>query len=196
MSGKAAVVNMTLSKYLDEERKFVLNLTRLCGATNAVTVEYIIEAIIYINNHGIVEGQFIEENYLGSFFDDEEFLTRGDISVCSVQSLKDRYDLAKSTNDIEFLTLLRTKHRETRVFLIDQQLKERIRHLIEKRRKAVEHGAVWTAVISICGVIEHFPNSSFGQFMAPLLPQMLLSLPQIMDHPSCKEANGIGEDSN
>lgn len=76
MSVQAVVNNIISPNFLDAERKFELNLKRLSGATNAVTVDFMLETIVFINNNAVVEAQFIEEAYLGVIFDDDEFLAR------------------------------------------------------------------------------------------------------------------------
>jgi hypothetical protein len=161
---------------MDEENKFILNLTRLCGATNAVTLDFILETLVYINNNAVVEALFIEESYLVSIFDDEEFLQVGKISICSVQFLINRYEESKRNSDDDFLVLLRQKHRTARAFLNDDAIKDSIRQVIESRKETIKHQATWTTINNIFGLLQHFPTASISRLLYPLLPQLTQSV--------------------
>lgn len=164
---------------MDEEKKFLLNLTRLAGPTNAVTVDFMFETLVYINNNSVVEAQFIEANYLESIFDDDEFLQQGGIRICSVQVLLARYEEAKRNPEDNFLTLLRQKHRVARRFLDDEVMKKQIKDLIEIRKGTMEHRAIWTTIANIFGLLQHFPRCNLGRILAPLLPQMMQTVAQL-----------------
>jgi len=164
---------------MEEEKKFVLNLTRLCGPTNAVTVDFMFETLSYINNNSVVEAQFIEAIYLGSIFDDDEFLQKSGIRICSVQVLINRYEEAKRNPDDDFLPLLRNKHREAREFLNDEDVKNHIRTTIEVRNETMQNRAVWTTITTIFGLLQHFPKCNLGRLLSPLLPQMMENIQHI-----------------
>jgi hypothetical protein len=164
---------------MDEEKKFMHNLTRLAGPINAVTVDSMFETLSYINSNAVLEAEFIEGTYLGSIFDDEEFLQQSGIRICSVQILFSRYEEAKRNSDDVFLSLLRQKHRIARAFLDSDDVRRQIRELIEVRKGTMQHRAIWTTITNILGLLQHFPNCGIGRLLAPMLPQLLQTVQQL-----------------
>jgi hypothetical protein len=164
---------------MEEEKKFVLNLTRLCGPTNSVTVDFMFETLSYINANAVVEAQFIEAIYLGNIFDDDDFLLRVGIQICSVEVLINRYEEAKRNQDGDFLTLLRKKHREAREFLNSEGVKQQIKATIEVRKSTMQNRAIWDTIANIFGLLQNFPQCNLGRLLAPLLPQMMEIVQQI-----------------
>lgn len=63
------------------EKKFLLNLKRMMGRTDAVTPECFLEFLVFLNNDGIEELQFIEEAYTSVMFNDATL----NVAVCSVE---------------------------------------------------------------------------------------------------------------
>ena len=60
-----SVVNIFLPNFMDAEKSFQMNLLRLTGSTSAVTIDFMLETLIYINSNSVNEALFIEESYLG-----------------------------------------------------------------------------------------------------------------------------------
>lgn len=154
-------------------------MTRLCGPTSSVTVEFIFETLVYINNNAVVDAFFIEENYLSVIFDDDEFLTQCRISICSVQFLLNKYEEARRVNDEAFLLRLSQKHREARAFLDNNEIKEGIKAVIENRKEVMENRAIWATITNILGLLQHFPRTALGRLLAPIVPQLTQTVPQL-----------------
>ena len=156
---------------MDEETKFIHNLVRLAGPTNAVTVDFMLDTLLYINKNSIVEAQFIEVPYLESMFDDQEFLQHNNI-----QNLINNYEEAKRNSDDIFLTLLHQKHKLARMFLENEVIKKQIKDLIEVRKKLIENKLTEFTITNILQIVKYFPNSKVGQILQPLLPELMESI--------------------
>ena len=174
-----AVVNMILPNYMEEERLFIHNLTILGDTVQAVSFEIMVNTLMYISKNAVTEATFIGANYLGKLFDDEEFLDQGKIYICELDCLVKRYDEAKRNSDGEFLTLLRRKHRQAREFLDNDSMKERIHNLIALRNASMEKRAIWSTFVNLFGLLQLFPTSAIGQFLAPQMPQLMQTVPQL-----------------
>lgn len=77
------------------EKAFLMNVSRLCGKVEAITIDNVLELIQYASFHGITDILFIEEAYLGHLFSNQEFLDNAGIHVCSLLYLAARYEEAK-----------------------------------------------------------------------------------------------------
>jgi hypothetical protein len=167
------VSNIMLPNFKNAERSFQINLERMMGRTDAITVDHMLECIVFINNNAVSELLFIEQGYLGSIFNNEEFLVKGKVNICSIQILVNRYEQAKKDNDIEFLNLFRIAHREARMFLDDVGVKNTLRTLLEKRRATVEYQAYMNIVSSIATFMRDFGynkmiTTMFSEFLSQL----------------------------
>jgi hypothetical protein len=150
-----------------------MNLERMMGRTDAITVDHMLECIVFINNNAVSELLFIEQGYLGSIFNNEEFLVKGQVDICSVQILVNRFEQAKKDNDREFLSLFRIAHREARKFLDDEGVKSTLKSLLGKRRAMVEYQAYMNIVSSVANFMCDFGynkmlNTMFSDFLQQL----------------------------
>jgi hypothetical protein len=127
---------------MDQEKKFILNLIRLSGCTDAITIDLMFDSLSYINSNPVTEAQFIEGAYLGCIFADDDFLKRADILVCSLQGLIHKYDDAKRSSNEEFFSLWRKKHNEADAFLLDMAVQVRIRQLIIARKRILAQSSL------------------------------------------------------
>lgn len=166
---------------MDEENKFIHNLIRLAGPTNAVTIDFMFDTLLYINKKSIVEAQFIESSYLECIFDDEEFLQQTGIQICSIQDLFNKYEDSNTNSDDCFLMLLHKKHKLARAFLDNEVVKQQIKNLIEARKETMENRAIWTIITNIFEITQQFPDSKFVRLLSPLLPKLLEAIPQISE---------------
>ena len=164
---------------MDEDKLFIHNLTRLRGTISAVSIDAMFDSLMYVAKNAVIEAQFVEENYLGCMFDDEEFLEEGKIFICSLTCVINRYEEAKRNSDVNFLALLRKKHRQARQFLDNDATKERIGQLIDLRYATIENRAIWATIVNIFGLLQHFPRTAVGHLLAPLIPQLTEAVPQI-----------------
>lgn len=63
------------------EERFILNLTRMAGDTNAVFPEHFMEFCVHLTNEAVKELVDIESGYTAVVFNDEEF----DFPSCSME---------------------------------------------------------------------------------------------------------------
>jgi len=157
---------------MDEENKFIHNLTRLVGPTNAVTIDSMLNTLLYIDKNSITEAQFIESSYLESIIDDEEFLT----PIGSIRDLYNKYEKAIWNSDHSFLSLLHKKHKIAKAFLDNDVVKQQIKAVIETRKPVMENKAIWTTITNILELVQQFPHSNISRFLGPLLPKILQSV--------------------
>ena len=64
-----------------KEERFLLNLERIAGRTDAITPENMLEICAHIQSENIAELLFVEQNYIANLFNDTEL----DVVVCSVE---------------------------------------------------------------------------------------------------------------
>lgn len=57
----------------EKEERFILNLTRMTEATNAVFPEHFFELIVHLTNENVKELVILESGYTSMVFNDEEF---------------------------------------------------------------------------------------------------------------------------
>jgi hypothetical protein len=67
----------------DRDERFLLNLTRMAGDTNAVFPDHMMEFVVYLTNENVRELVFIESAYTSIIFNDEEF----NFPSCSIEVL-------------------------------------------------------------------------------------------------------------
>jgi hypothetical protein len=66
---------------IQREKHFELNLQRMLGKNEAVTVDCMLEFLAFMNNQHLSDLQFIEEEYISLVLMDEKL----DLAVCSVE---------------------------------------------------------------------------------------------------------------
>jgi len=66
---------------IQREKHFELNLKRMVGRSDAVTVDCMLEFLVHLNHQNFRDLQFIEEEYISLVLMDEKL----DLVVCSVQ---------------------------------------------------------------------------------------------------------------
>ncbi len=169
---------------MDAEKKFILNLTRLAGLTEAVSVDAIVETLAYISNNAVLEAQFLEECYLSVVFEDDDFIDQAGIHVCSVSNFINRVHEAIKANDGVFLGLLRSVHRRAREFLRRPEIKQRIQDLIIERQESLESKAIWNAITALVAVVQNFPRNYHARLFADFMPRITERLPMITESAS------------
>lgn len=136
------------------ENGFQMNLIRLAGDTSAVTIDHMLEFLTYTNNNSVLEVQFVEQKYTASIFNNQKFLDDGNISICSLQFLIDKYQDAKKRNDSHFLKLLRDAHRQARAFLNEPAIKSKLNEIIIQRKSQGEYQAYVDILVSMIGFMK------------------------------------------
>jgi len=172
---------------MEKENKFILNLTRLSGSISAITIDCMFETLAYIDEHAIIEAQFIEANYLGSLFNDDEIMQKWGMSDSSLKELILLYEEAKKATDDEFdecFTVLRQKHKYARKFLEFFDIQNKIRLLIDTRKKELQYHAACDTVKHIIELLQHFPHSDTCKILAPLLPEFVESISKSVSNPT------------
>ena len=165
---------------MSAEKGFQLNLQRMMGRTDAVSVDNMFECLVYINNNIVSELLFIEQGYLASIFNDEDFLVKGKVNVCSVQVLVNRYEQAKKEHDDEFLSLLRIAHREARKFLDDVGVKDTVKAILEKRKAMMEYQAYMNILSSVINFMLDFGyNRDLNAIFSDVLLRLSAGVSQI-----------------
>jgi hypothetical protein len=66
---------------IQREKHFELNLKRMLGKSDAVTVDCMLEFLVHLNNEHLSDLQFIEEEYISVVLMDVTL----DLDVCSVE---------------------------------------------------------------------------------------------------------------
>ena len=155
------------------EEKFKLNLKRLCGLTNAVTIDDMCEVMAYIENNGIHDLSFVEEAYKSSIFSDDEFLEKTGIIVCSVEQFIAAWEEAKEKKDAVILKLFRDTHRVARKFLEEADIKNRIRdydRIHDQRNLYKDYCDL--LLMSVRFVRRHLKNPATSYLMEQVIPNM------------------------
>lgn len=138
---------------MSTEREFLMNLKHLCGSTNAVTVDYVLGAVSYINQHCIEECQFIVEEYTRVISNNDSFLEIANLPIFSVPLLVELYRQARDnpSQNRELLKELRSIHRQARSFLDDPKVKERIELIATNRKQSMVFQQYLNVVDTITG---------------------------------------------
>ena len=166
--------------FLKEEKDFQANLLRLAGVTSAVTVEHMLQTLIYITNQNIEDALVIEQSYLGNLFNNEEF-----IGVCCPVSSLDHlvacFQLAKRENNVELLRQFDSAHRIARQFLDDPEIKKFIQELVARRKNDMYFKACWETFQAMLDLIQQFPRGNFALNLLERLSALITALPQLED---------------
>jgi hypothetical protein len=128
---------------MEEEKRFIFNLHRLSSNVNSISIDIMMEILEYINKNSIIEAQFIEEGYFSAVTEnnDFDFFSIPDFIFCVKDAIK--------TNDIDFFGKLRIIHRWGRNMFRNEQMKQEIVMLIQKRKKQMEEKIVYNTIQSI-----------------------------------------------
>lgn len=169
-------MNIVVPNFMEEEKRFQMNLLRLAGQTSVVTVEVMLETVSYITNNSIEEALFIEQSYLGNLFDNEDFV-RVCSKVCSLNDVISSFQVAKQSNDLTFLEQMRSAHRSARQFLDDPELKTQIKDIVLQRKVNIERIAYWNMFQMMVQLVRQFPRGNFSRNLANLLPGISTQLP-------------------
>ena len=115
LSCAVKVINIILANVMENERKFIYNLRCLKGRADAVSIDTMLETLLYIGNNSVDSGHFLTEEYLSVVYGNDELISSG-VYVCSLERLVTRYREACQSNDAEFLNRIRVVHREARAY--------------------------------------------------------------------------------
>jgi len=68
-----------------KEERFLLNLERMAGRTDAITLENMMEFCVHVQNENVTELLFVEQDYTANLFNDAEL----DVVVCSIEAISE-----------------------------------------------------------------------------------------------------------
>jgi hypothetical protein len=139
-----------------------------------------LDTISFITNQSVEEALFIEQIYLGSLFDNEEFV-KVCAKVCSLSHIISSFQNAKQSNDHVFLEQMRSAHRTAREFLNDPELKGQIKEIVLQRKANMERRAYWNMFHMMVQLVQQFPRGNFSRHLSKLLPGISNNLPTIED---------------
>ena len=153
--------------------KFKLTLRRLSGDTSGVTIDDIIEFLVFVQKYGVNDLSFVEEAYKASIFSDDEFLVSSGIIVCSVEQFIEVWEVAKQKKDVIVLKLFRDAHRKARSFLLSPEIKQRIANSIIQIDQKVLHRDYYDLLsLSVRFAREHIKNVATEYLIGQFIPSL------------------------
>ena len=159
------------------ERQFQMNILRLSGNTQMVTLETMFETITYASQQGIIEILFLEEYYLPYFFDDK-LLQVIQLYVCAIPSLIQRYNEAKQRNDKSVLEAFRNTHRKARMFLDNQDIKMKLKAFSLSRSSVIQYQAYINMINVMLNYTYDYVNHTPAiDIIHRVLPQFAANIP-------------------
>jgi len=165
---------------LKDEKDFQVNLLRLAGETSSVTVEHMLQTLIYITNQNVEEALVIEQSYLGNLFNNEEFN-----GVCCPVSSLDHvvacFQLAKRDDNVELLRQFDAAHRVARRFLDDPEIKKLSQQLASRRKNDMYFKVCWKTFETMLDLVQMFPRGNFTLHLVKHLSALMTALPKVED---------------
>ena len=81
---------MVLKRKIDNGKKETVRMINSNWiARLPLTIDDMVEFLVFVQNNGVHDLSFVEEAYKSSIFADDEFLDRSGIIVCSVEEFVD-----------------------------------------------------------------------------------------------------------
>lgn len=162
------------------EKCFQMNLLRLAGRTDIVTTENMFEVIVYASQNGISEVLFVEENYLGCYFTNDEFMAKIGLHNCSLPDLIRRYEEAKSKNEADMLSAFRAVHRQARLFLQDEEIKINLKQLCAFRSSVNQYQAFINMIqVMLNYTREYFTHAPVINLIQGIFPSLAQNVPRL-----------------
>jgi hypothetical protein len=162
------------------EIQFQMNLLRLAGKTQIVTLENIFETISYASQNGISDLLFLEEDYLPHLFGDEAFMAY----ICSFPSLVQRFEEAKNKNDPVVLEAFRIAHRKARLFLDDAEIKAKLKNICSFRASVNQYQAYVNMIQVMLNYTQDYVfHTPAIEIIQGVFPQLAQNVPRIQNAP-------------
>jgi hypothetical protein len=173
------------------ENRFQMNLLRLAGKTEILTIDVIFEVIAFISYNGIADLHLVEEEYLSCFFNDDIFMGKIQLYISSFPMLVQRYEEARRTNNGEELEAFKVAHRIAKQFLADPETKERIKSICHQRASLNQYRSYIHCMQVLLNYSQEFyHHTSAREVISQFIPMFSQNVPILGDQIEGNKSDG------